>query len=252
MDVAFSRFGSIVISIAAGFVASCYSNMDPNHGDTPPVPAHRSDTSDAPDAADPNPNDMMPGGPVSAYDSGPSSPTGGGDAGVIPPGSSGQDAGGDPVTPTADAGASTHDAGPSILDAGASDACTAGNAHVVDPTTGHCYMYFRHDVPFLDAKSACTQHAPGGHLATITSTASNVIVTALIPSGHVAWIGLWAPDNGTTFSWIVPGVPLAYTHWAQGEPTSLDGHHCVEVDPGDNGWKNAHCPDAKDYVCEAP
>lgn len=84
----------------------------------------------------------------------------------------------------------------------------------------HYYQVF-FDANFVQWSDA-SAHAQslGGYLATITSEAENIFLTAMTFNGQAyleSWIGLTDELVEGTFVWLT-GEPLIYTNWAPGEP----------------------------------
>lgn len=97
-------------------------------------------------------------------------------------------------------------------------ACTGGDARVVDPTTGTCYVYFTAPLPRNAARGVCAGLGAGTYLASVHSAAENTIIANLVGSGSVF---LGGNDNETegTFVWD-DGTPFTQPMWNTGEPNN--------------------------------
>lgn len=85
---------------------------------------------------------------------------------------------------------------------------------------GHYYQVF-FDANFIRWTDASADaQSRGGYLATLTSEAENIFLTALTltAQGYLeAWIGLTDELDEGTFVWVT-GEALNYKNWAPGEP----------------------------------
>jgi hypothetical protein len=137
-----------------------------------------------------------------------------------------------------------------IPDAAPPDAmpCVDGDANVVDPMTGHCYMLFSTIASWEGARLQC--EARGAHLMVSTSQAENELVTPLAGIADV-WVGGNDIDIEMTWVWIT-GEPMTYSNWRAGEPNNAgDGEDCMIIEGELGGtWDDRPCDRQYAYLCE--
>ncbi len=140
---------------------------------------------------------------------------------------------------------------------------------------GHWYqaVHTPGGISWTDAEAAAASILPGGHLATITSSAENAFVFGLIddPSFWYAdtygtklgpWLG--GTDAAVEGQWQwVTGEAWGYTHWAQGEPNQFQGNnedylqfsdYWADPTPRDSTWNDlavASGEGVRGYVVES-
>lgn len=141
------------------------------------------------------------------------------------------------------------------LDAGELDTgeapveCSGGDRARLDETSGRCYLFFEHDREWDRAEDYCSRLIPEAHLATITSTVENALVTELA-RGVDVWIGATDFLDEGTFSWV-DGDPFGpYLAWRQGEPNDRDNEDCLLLDAPRGGWDDRGCGELHEFVCE--
>jgi hypothetical protein len=120
--------------------------------------------------------------------------------------------------------------------------CAGGQAQVVDPTSGHCYMLFS-AAAWNAANNACLALGPKTHLVTITTPQEDALVHKLVGDNQRAWIGLGA--NTGVWAWVT-GEPLQYQNWDLLEPNGSGP--CADTVAG--FWRDWDCGVAEAYVCE--
>ncbi len=144
-----------------------------------------------------------------------------------------------------------------IIDAqpsGGADAaapCSAGEQHMIDQATGHCYMLFRVQAhTWQDAKPFC--EGMGAHLATVSSTEENALMAGLL-GFDIAWIG--GDDLATegTFVWD-DGEPFTFTNWADQQPNNggpAGDEDCLSFNGFVGGqWDDFTCANTEYVFCE--
>lgn len=137
------------------------------------------------------------------------------------------------------------------IDAAPPDAmpCVEGDANVVDPMTGHCYMLFTTIATWEGARLQC--EARSAHLMVSTSQAENELVTPLAGIADV-WVGGNDIDVEMTWIWIT-GEPMIYENWRDGEPNNAgdNGEDCMIIEGELGGtWDDRPCDRQYAYFCE--
>jgi len=94
------------------------------------------------------------------------------------------------------------------------------------------------------AEAVCEADAVGAHLAVISSIEENQVLTALQGAAS-SWIGLAKP--GASFVWVT-GDPLAYDHWAPGDPNG-EGN-CGRLLQAVGDWDDELCTKNQPFLCE--
>ena len=132
--------------------------------------------------------------------------------------------------------------------------CDDGTLNVVDPLTGHCYMYFDQEAPWTIALGACAALPGDAHLATISSAGENAVVAMLDDGQDDSWLG--ASDGAVEMTWVwVTGEPFIYDNWRDGEPNNggsdIPEEDCmiIEIDTLDE-WDDRPCDFDFTYICE--
>lgn len=130
--------------------------------------------------------------------------------------------------------------------------CIEGDDQVVDPTTGHCYLFFAQLATWDAARVAC--QVLDAHLVVSTSRAENDRFSPLAGLADV-WVG--GNDKSVEMTWVwLNGEPMSYTNWRTGEPNNSDandptGEDCMIIE-GDNGglWDDRSCQRTYGFICE--
>ncbi|MDF2695828.1 MAG: Cell surface protein [Labilithrix sp.] len=145
------------------------------------------------------------------------------------------------------------DAGVPAAEGGLQDAssdarrpCVEGTRYEEDPATGHCYFRYDEPLSWQLARDRCVEL--GGHLATISNEAENMIAYRVGANSTTrAWLG--ASKIGTaTFEWVT-GEPFSYVNWGEGDPSG-DGE-CMNFNTNYPAqWNDRFCEEGKSYVCE--
>ncbi len=161
---------------------------------------------------------------------------------------------GDPL-PIATDGGTGGDADPGqpdgspLADGSSPDArpCVEGDNQVVDPASGHCYMYFSDPVIWEVARLACA--GLGGHLATSQSDVENAIITPLSGTEY-AWMAGNDIDVEGAWGWET-GEPMVYVNWRDGEPNNSNNEDCMVIEGINMGlWDDRSCDSAYAFICE--
>jgi len=100
----------------------------------------------------------------------------------------------------------------------------------VNPCTGHAYYVA--DPATWDA-SRLAAVSRGGTLVTIDDAAENEWIRRNVAQGRTLWLGLNDRETEGTFTWV-DGSPVAFDHWADGEP-GLEDH--AAMDPVTGRWR---------------
>jgi hypothetical protein len=164
----------------------------------------------------------------------------------------------DATTDTADEGSDSSDGvtdRPERPDAGADATpapppCEGGANRTVDPSTGHCLVFFSAAATWSVADTNCKALGPSVHLATIASASENAVVGTLIGAVD-AFLG--ANDLAQEMQWgWVTTEPMTFTRWRGGEPNNHDGNEDCMVIAGAQAdtWDDRPCFQARAYVCE--
>ncbi len=97
--------------------------------------------------------------------------------------------------------------------------CMGGMAAMQEPG-GACFVLFPGPKTRSEAELDCV--AIGGHLATIKSAATNMIVATLAANAPAAFLG--GTDVAVENAFVWPdGTPVVYTNWRTGEPNNSGG-----------------------------
>lgn len=130
--------------------------------------------------------------------------------------------------------------------------CVEGDDQILDPNTGHCYMWFSDVRTWSAAQNTCV--ALDAHLVVSTSAAENNVFLPLAGLLDV-WTGGNDIANEGTWRWLT-GEPMNYTNWRTNEPNNNDtndpnGEDCM-VYEGDNGglWDDRSCSRTYGFICE--
>ena len=98
-----------------------------------------------------------------------------------------------------------------------------------DPNTGHAYELVTASLTWDNARTAAAARkylGSVGHLATITGSAEQSVITNAFGTGVAAWLGgiqpSGSPEPSGGFTWIT-GEPFTYAHWHNGEPNNVNG-----------------------------
>ncbi|MCA9604112.1 MAG: C-type lectin domain-containing protein [Myxococcales bacterium] len=127
---------------------------------------------------------------------------------------------------------------------------------------GHCYLFRLAPESYVAARNRCrnivvTEHGGGSaQLASIGGMMENDFVALESNTGgaRLVWLGLTDAALEGTFVWL-DGSPLAFTHWAGGEPNGGTGENCVWLssdmaDTAYGQWVDASCVDTAPAICE--
>jgi hypothetical protein len=135
--------------------------------------------------------------------------------------------------------------------------CSAGDARIVDESTGACYSFFSAMKTRDEARATCAD--VGATLATIQTGAENQLIAGIIGQSLV-FVGGNDETTEGTFKWD-DGSSVVLTNWNTGEPNNGGGNFeedCIVIH-GDLGgkWDDRPCsaitntiPGAYPFVCE--
>jgi hypothetical protein len=102
--------------------------------------------------------------------------------------------------------------------------CTGGDAHVTDPASGACYVWFSGPAARDPARAMCkTTLGANADLASVQSASENTLISTLVGSTSSYLGGTDASVEGT---WLWPdGSPVTFTNWNAGEPNNGLGQY---------------------------
>jgi len=138
--------------------------------------------------------------------------------------------------------------------------CSGGDAAMLDPTYGHCYLYYAAPLDYLSARSACTATA-GFHLARIETANEQPLIAGLVGTTAIAWIGGNDLAAEGVYVWD-DGSLIQLTSWNAMEPNNGQGmfeEDCITINgPAGGRWDDRPCnatittlvPGEYGYVCE--
>merc|ERR1719265_662877 len=128
----------------------------------------------------------------------------------------------------------------------------------------HCFMLFREEVTWFQARRACENQ--GGYLATFTSEDEMNFVWRKFGSHYDGaedtwkgpWIGFSDASEEGNWQWVngesgVVGQDEIYTNWYVGEPDDCcGGQDCANIAAGHWGykWNDNKCHNLLPYICE--
>ena len=99
--------------------------------------------------------------------------------------------------------------------------CGGGDAHVADPVTGACYVFFATPMTRDAARATCLGLGTGVLLASVQSAAENATIASLIGT-NIAFLGGNDEVVEGTFRWE-DGSAVILTNWNTGEPNNGAG-----------------------------
>ncbi|KAJ8405954.1 hypothetical protein AAFF_G00308420 [Aldrovandia affinis] len=120
---------------------------------------------------------------------------------------------------------------------------------------GRCYHFFPNAKTFSDAESFCRQLAPGGHLASVSSSDLHSRLVSMVKETNngpvLTWLG--GIQQAGKFHWI-DGSSTDYNDWMPGQ---LEAHHgsekCLEMFRMDESWWSASdCNLQRPFICSYP
>jgi cysteine-rich repeat protein len=123
-----------------------------------------------------------------------------------------------------------------------------------EPTTHHCYAFFKLNKTWSAALAACKMLGAGWDLAAVTSPGELDFVDKLVSSDDT-WIGGHDQNTENSFEWTT-GEPWSYAPWAGGQPPSggEDATDCVILDYNSDkdleGFAEAACGQGRNHLCE--
>lgn len=167
-------------------------------------------------------------------------------------------AGGQASTP--DAAGQRSDGAPALASIDAAPVelpCIMGDAQLVDPADGTCYMLFSEAKTWQVAQGDCL--ALSGTLAVLSQPEKQAVVQTLSENhpldGPDLWLGATDVVVEGTFVWL-DGEPMVYENWREGEPNDNGPgdapENCVVIE-GDTDlheWDDRSCVVPSPYICE--
>lgn len=128
--------------------------------------------------------------------------------------------------------------------------CVEGDVNVVDPDTGHCYLYVANRVTWEVALGACGTFGPTAHLAVSTSPQENAVIASILAGVDDVWLG--GNDREVENQWVwITGEPMVYQGWRAGEPNDANGEDCMIMELDNGGtWDDRACGNSYGYICE--
>jgi hypothetical protein len=142
----------------------------------------------------------------------------------------------------------------------------SGIDQILDPVSGHCYTFDRTPRTWVAAAVACEALGPTSHLAFVTSSGENVVVSLLGDNGNsqLTWLGGTDGPTEGDWTWLdggdFPPSPspnvYSFSHWNSGEPNNGNGgtpENCVAIQLGSSnhgGWDDRVCDIARGSICE--
>ena len=106
---------------------------------------------------------------------------------------------------------------------------------------GICYAHVDEALDWNQAGNCCV--AWGGHLASIHSDATNILLNGIRNQDRWTWIGLSDTATDGIYVWT-DGTPFDYENFAPSEPNNLNGESCFhffDTDRGALGWNDFEC-----------
>ena len=85
-----------------------------------------------------------------------------------------------------------------------------------------------------------------GNLATVENEAVQNLISMIIPSWYVVWIGGYRVQNG--WAWK-DGATFNYTKWNIGEPNNGGGNENCIISTV-TGWNDVRCTITKYFICQ--
>jgi hypothetical protein len=144
-----------------------------------------------------------------------------------------------------------------------------GTDQILDPSDNHCFTLVRTGRNWVDAAAECGTRGVTTHLAQVTSSTENNLVTALGNSGGAGLVWLGGTDGQTEGVWIwvndgrkfppAPSPFFSFSNWNSGEPNNGGGsgtpENCLAIQLSTTsslrgGWDDRNCADNRFYVCE--
>ena len=123
---------------------------------------------------------------------------------------------------------------------------------------GSCYAHVDDSLNWNQAENCCV--AWGGHLASIHSNDTNILLNSIRNQERFTWIGLSDTANDGVYVWT-DGTQYGYENFASGQPNS-NGESCFHFFNGVNGaltWNDFDCSSSSitlgvdiftSYICQ--
>ena len=120
----------------------------------------------------------------------------------------------------------------------------------------NCYAHVDNNVNWTQAEDCCVDW--GGHLASIHSTAINMLLNDIRNEDRFTWIGLSDTASDGDYVWT-DGTPYDYENFASGQPDSSNGESCFHFFNQNSGsleWNDYSCSSntfgdvLTSYICQ--
>ena len=117
-----------------------------------------------------------------------------------------------------------------------------------------CFYWSKERLRWIDAEEFCSKL--GGHLASVTSNASNDYILRKIksmpwnirdPYQRQLWFGGFDKENEGEWKWT-DSSPWEFTKWMPNQPSNHSKQRCVKYS-GPTGWKNVYCYLKRQFLC---
>ena len=118
-----------------------------------------------------------------------------------------------------------------------------------------CFFWSKERLSWTDAEEFCSKL--GGHLASVTSNATNDYISRKItsiqwdirdPYQRQLWVGGSDKKKEGEWKWT-DSSPWEFTNWMPNQPSNHSGQRCV-IYFGPAGWKDAYCYLRRKFVCK--
>ena len=109
-----------------------------------------------------------------------------------------------------------------------------------------CFFWSKERLSWTDAEEFCSSQ--GGHLASVTSNATNEYILKKIesmpwnignPYQRQLWVGGFYEEKAGEWEWS-DASPWKFTNWMPNQPSNHSKQRCVKYS-GPSGWKNVYC-----------
>ncbi|XP_061179353.1 macrophage mannose receptor 1-like [Saccostrea echinata] len=120
-----------------------------------------------------------------------------------------------------------------------------------DPNSNNCYQFFDKQLDWMDAREVCRNN--GGDLASIESRVEQAYIAGKINNMNsiALWIGINDRATENKFIWV-DGSPVAYLHWANGEPNNYRNRNedCGNIYTSTSYWNDSPCSGRNGFICK--
>ena len=119
----------------------------------------------------------------------------------------------------------------------------------------HCYYWSTFKASWTHADQYCSSRSGGGHLASVTSNATNEFILSEISKRDITrlWIGGTSKREEGAWNWT-DCSPWEFTYWQEGQPSNHRGQHCLGYSKSRNRkgkpkWNDWQCNLQQKFVC---